>query len=152
MSDNGLRVVEEQSIDNMRGGTQRVIQETTINNLRGSTRRVIVVGGGGGSGLPDQTGHSGEFLTTNGTTASWTAVTKVNTTITLTAAGWSSNTQTVSVTGMTATGVVWVSPDPSDQSAYTSAGILCTAQAAGTLTFTCDTVPSGDIDVNVVML
>lgn len=79
-------------------------------------------------------------------------LTKVNTTITLTAAGWSSNTQTVSVTGMTATGVVLVSPAPADQSAYTSAGILCTAQAAGTLTFTCDTVPSGDLSVNVVML
>lgn len=80
------------------------------------------------------------------------AVKQVNATITLTAAGWSSNTQTVNVTGMTATGVVMVSPDPTDQSAYTSAGILCTAQAAGTLTFTCDTVPSGDLSVNVVML
>lgn len=79
-------------------------------------------------------------------------LTKVNSTITLAAADWSSNTQTVNVTGMTADGVVMVSPDPTDQSAYTSAGILCTAQAAGTLTFTCDTVPSGDIDVNVVML
>lgn len=79
-------------------------------------------------------------------------LTKVNSTITLTAAGWSSNTQTVNVTGMTADGVVMVSPDPTDQSAYTSAGILCTAQGAGTLTFTCDTVPSGDLSVNVVML
>ena len=80
------------------------------------------------------------------------AVKQVNTTITLTAAGWSSNTQTVSVTGMTATGVVLVSPDPTDQSAYTSAGILCTAQAAGTLTFTCSTTPTADLSVNVVML
>lgn len=31
-------------------------------------------GGGGGSGLPDQTGHSGEFLTTDGTDASWATV------------------------------------------------------------------------------
>ena len=31
-------------------------------------------GGGGGSSLPDQTGHSGEFLTTDGTDASWAAV------------------------------------------------------------------------------
>lgn len=46
MSENGLRVVEEQSIDNMRGGAQRVIQENTINNMRGSTIRVIVAGGG----------------------------------------------------------------------------------------------------------
>lgn len=228
-------------------------------------------GGGGGSGLPDQTGHSGEFLTTDGTDASWAAIsalqntatgqysltilgtasaypncvnighqseasagasvaigeeaqaynndgsvvigynsrawggygvaigwqaesgannaiqlgngsnndantfkvgnangnyeimsangtiptarlTKVNATITLTAAGWSNGSQTVTVTGMTATGVVLVSPDPTDQSAYTSAGILCTAQAADSLTFTATTTPTADIDVNVVML
>lgn len=86
------------------------------------------------------------------TTGGTMAVIGVNTTVTLATANWSSNTQTVNVTGMTATGVVLVSPDPTDQADYTSAGILCTAQAAGTLTFTCDTVPSGDIDVNVVCL
>lgn len=79
-------------------------------------------------------------------------LTKVNSTITLTAAGWSSNTQTVNVTGMTATGVVFPCPIPADQADYTAAGIICSAQAAGTLTFTCDTVPSGDIDVTVVMM
>ena len=79
-------------------------------------------------------------------------VIKVNTTVTLAAADWSSNTQTVSVTGMTPDGVVLVSPDPTDQSAYTSAGILCTMQGVGMLTFTCDTVPSADIVVTVVML
>ena len=92
-----------------------------------------------------------EIMSADGTIPT-ARLTKVNSTITLTSAGWSSNTQTVNVTGMTATGVVMVSPDPTDQSAYTSAGILCTAQASGTLTFTCDTVPSADIDVNVVML
>lgn len=80
------------------------------------------------------------------------AVIQVNTAITLTAADWSSNTQTVSVTGMTATGVVLVSPDPTDQSAYTSAGILCTAQGTNSLTFTATTTPTSDIDVNVVCL
>lgn len=79
-------------------------------------------------------------------------LTKVNSTITLTAAGWSGGSQSVTVSGMTATGVVLVSPDPTDQAAYTSAGILCTAQAANSLTFTCSTTPSADIDVNVVML
>lgn len=79
-------------------------------------------------------------------------LTKVNTTITLTAAGWSSNTQTVTVTGMTATGVVMVSPDPTDQSAYTSAGIICTSQATNSLTFTATTTPTSDIVVNVVCL
>lgn len=79
-------------------------------------------------------------------------LTKVNTTITLASANWSSNTQTVNVTGMTATGVVLVSPIPADQADYTSAGIICSAQGSGTLTFTCDTAPSSDIDVVVVML
>lgn len=32
---------------------------------------VDLVGSGGGSSLPDQTGHAGEFLTTDGTDASW---------------------------------------------------------------------------------
>ena len=92
-----------------------------------------------------------EIMSADGTIPT-ARLTKVNTTITLAAAGWSSNTQTVSVSGVTATGIVLVSPDPTDQSAYTSAGIICSAQAAGSLTFSCDTVPSGDIDVNVVML
>lgn len=77
---------------------------------------------------------------------------KVNTTITLASANWSGNAQTVSVTGITATGVVLASPDPTDQSAYTSNGILCTAQAAGSLEFTCTNTPTNDIDVVVVML
>lgn len=92
-----------------------------------------------------------EMMSADGTIPT-ARLTKVNTTITLAAADWSSNTQTVNVTGMTADGVVMVSPDPTNQSAYTSAGVLCTAQAAGTLTFTCDTVPAGDLSVNVVML
>lgn len=79
-------------------------------------------------------------------------LTKANTTVTLTAADWSGGSQTVTVSGVTSTGVVLVSPDPTDQSAYTSAGILCTAQAADSLTFTATTTPTADIDVNVVML
>ena len=92
-----------------------------------------------------------EIMSADGTIPT-ARLTKVNSTITLTAAGWSSNSQTVSVTGMTATGVVLVSPDPTDQADYTSAGIICSAQAAGTLTFTCSTTPANDIDVVVVML
>lgn len=35
---------------------------------------LIAAGGGSGGGLPSQGGHAGEFLTTNGTTASWAAI------------------------------------------------------------------------------
>lgn len=92
-----------------------------------------------------------EIMSADGTIPT-ARLTKVNTTVTLTSAGWSGGSQTVTVTGMTATGIALVSPDPTDQADYTSAGIICTAQAADSLTFTCSTTPSADIDVNVVML
>lgn len=92
-----------------------------------------------------------EIMSADGTIPT-ARLTKVNTTITLTAAGWSNGSQTVSVSGITSTGVVFVSPDPTDQADYTTAGILCTAQATDSLTFTCDTTPSSDISVVVVQM
>ena len=71
---------------------------------------------------------------------------------TLAVADWSSNTQTVNVTGVTASNIVFVSPAPASAADYAAAGIVCTAQGSGTLTFTCITVPSNAITVNVVIL
>ena len=70
----------------------------------------------------------------------------------LTVAGWSNNTQTVTVTGVTATNIVFVSPAPASASDYSSAGINCTAQGTDSLTFTCTTVPTNAITVNVVIM
>lgn len=70
----------------------------------------------------------------------------------LTVAGWSNNTQTVTVTGVTATNTVFVSPAPASAADYAAAGIVCTAQAADSLTFTCTTVPTNAITVNVVIM
>ena len=70
----------------------------------------------------------------------------------LLAADWSSNTQTVSVQGVTASNFVIVSPAPASATDYAAAGILCTAQASNSLTFTCTQTPSNDIDVNVLIL
>ena len=73
-------------------------------------------------------------------------------TITLTAAGWSNNTQNAAIARATATNSIVVSPIPANQSAYSDAGILCTAQAAGSITFVCDSVPATDIQVNVLVV
>lgn len=73
-------------------------------------------------------------------------------TVTLTVAGWSSDSQTVTATGVTSSNTVIVAPTPSDMSDYTDAGIVCTAQGTNTLTFECDTTPSSAIDVNVVII
>lgn len=61
-------------------------------------------------------------------------------------------TATVSVTGVTTTNSVLVSPAPSSASVYATAGVMCSAQGTNSLTFTCDTVPSADISVNILIL
>ena len=55
------------------------------------------------------------------------------------------------MTGVTASNVVFVSPAPASAADYAAAGITCTAQGSGTLTFTCTTVPSNAITVNIVI-
>lgn len=110
---------------------------------------------GSGGGLPSQSGQSGKFLTTDGTNASWATISAggaVSATATLAVNDWSSNTQTINVTGVTASNNVIVAAAPASQADYTSAGILCTAQGAGTLTFTCTTTPSSAITVNVLII
>ena len=75
-----------------------------------------------------------------------------STTATLTVGWWSSSTQTVNVTGVTATNQVIVCPDPSDLDDYAEKGIYCLGQGSGTLTFTCDTTPTASITVNVLIM
>lgn len=75
-------------------------------------------------------------------------------TVTLPASGWSSNTQTVTVNGVLAdesAQLIQPMPAMASQSAYYGAGVLCSGQAANSLTFTCQTVPTADLTVYVVM-
>lgn len=92
-----------------------------------------------------------EIMSADGTVPT-ARLTKVNTTATLAVADWSSKTQTVTVSGVKADSVVFVSPAPASASDYASAGILCTSQSADSLTFTATTTPSVAIDVNIVCL
>lgn len=74
--------------------------------------------------------------------------------ITLTTSGWSSNTQTVTVPGVVASETAQlITPTPAiaSQSAYYEAGIMCTGQATNSLTFTCQTVPTSNLTVYVVI-
>ena len=75
-----------------------------------------------------------------------------NKTVTLSASGWSNNKQTVSATGVTADNNVFVSPAPESHAAYCKSGVRCTAQAEGTLTFTCDKVPDSALSVNLAII
>lgn len=73
-------------------------------------------------------------------------------TVTLTSANWSSKTQTVTATGVTASNTVIVSPDPSDISDYSSNWVYCSTQTSWYLTFECAEEPTNNIDVNVVII
>ena len=74
--------------------------------------------------------------------------------VTLPASGWSSNTQTVTVNGVLADEakqLIQPMPAIASQSAYISAGVICSGQAANSLTFTCQTVPTENLTVYVVI-
>ncbi len=69
----------------------------------------------------------------------------------LSASGWSGTEQTVSVTGVTASNTVIVTPTPTSQAGYVGAGVACIRQGSGTLTFTCYATPTADIAVNILI-
>ena len=76
--------------------------------------------------------------------------------VTLTVAGWDSTakTQTVNVADVLADEtkqLILPMPTSASMTAYTEAGIMCTGQAAGKLTFTADTVPTAAIEVYVTI-
>ena len=82
----------------------------------------------------------------------WAVTTHSTTTVTLTAAGWSDNEQTVSATWVTASNTVIVSPAPDNIQDYADWGLYASAQWSGTLTFTAETEPENDIVVNVLIM
>ena len=74
--------------------------------------------------------------------------------VTLPASGWNANakTQTVNVSGVTATVNLIITAAPDSYITYAKAGVRCTAQGAGTLTFACETVPTADVEANVLII
>ena len=82
------------------------------------------------------------------------AAPSVGVSVTLRASGWNANakTQTVSVASVTATANLIITASPGSYMAYAEAGVRCTAQGAGTLTFACETVPTADVAANVLIL
>ena len=102
------------------------------------------------------TGIEGQFVGFNssGAAVAVSAPTPVYRTITLTASAWSNNAQTVTVSGVSAdetAQLIQPMPAMASQSAYYGAEVLCSEQAANSLTFTCQNVPTEDLTVYVVM-
>ena len=94
-----------------------------------------------------QTGNYGDGTITKVKLADGATYTQIA--ITLTVAGWSDNSQTVTASGVTANNAVVISPAPNSYSSYGEFGVYCSAQAANSLTFVCDSVPDVELTVNV---
>lgn len=73
-------------------------------------------------------------------------------TVTLLASDWTDDKQTVNVKGATETNTVLVGPHPDSYTEYSEYNVRCTGQGNGTLTFTCESAPSSDLQANVVFL
>ena len=80
------------------------------------------------------------------------ATTSISATITLLSTDWSSQTYVATVQGVTSSNTVIVSPSASSMDDYVAADIKCTAQATDQLTFTCDTTPTSNIDINLLIV
>lgn len=74
-------------------------------------------------------------------------------TVTLPATGWVDNQQTISVDRVTENNVIIVSAEETDEyyDAYNDACVRCIGQGINTLTFKCTSVPSVDLNANVVI-
>ena len=71
--------------------------------------------------------------------------------IILPASGWSNMMQTVSVNGVTEDNSIIPVPAPENHTVYCEAGVYCSAQSNGTLTFICSETPEVALTVNVLI-
>lgn len=66
---------------------------------------------------------------------------------------WVENAQTVNVEGVTADNNIIVTPaDAVSRDYWNDAGVFCTEQGEGTLTFSCTETPEGEITANVLIV
>lgn len=74
------------------------------------------------------------------------------TTATLIVDNWNEKTQTVNVAGVTATNHILALAAPASHTVWQDANVYCSAQGAGTLTFTCEDTPTETITANILIV
>ena len=88
----------------------------------------------------------------NVTIAAVKKVDMVEAKVTLVSSQWTDNTQVITLTGVTSSNTIIVSPTPSSIESYSEFSIQCTTQGENSLTFICDETPDVNIEVNVLVL
>ena len=75
-----------------------------------------------------------------------------NTNAFLAANAWFNNVQYVTVEGVTEDNTIIVTYAPDSRDAYADAGVMCVSQSDGMLEFSCETTPTGTIEVYVMII
>lgn len=128
---------------------ESVYQELVQSNELDENAFYMTTGSGNGATyVEDEVLYLGE-LTGGGGSSSSSSVVKA--TGTLLSTGWDaeSKTQTAEVIGVLADSAILVGPHPDSLTAYGDSQIYATAQANNSVTFTCETIPTTNITVNV---
>lgn len=104
---------------------------------------VAASGGGGGGAVDSVNGMTGDVVINKSLTA------------TIPATGWTQDgslyKQTISVSGVTTTATLNIAPDPDDFDVWATAKMRGYAQAAGSITFACETVPTEGTTANILL-
>ena len=129
---------------------ESVYQELVQSNGLDENAFYMTTGSGSGTSyVEDEVLYLGELIGGGGSSSSGSLVVKA--TGTLLSTGWDaeSKTQTAEVTGVLADSAILVGPHPDSLTAYGDSQIYATAQANNSITFTCETIPTTNITVNV---
>lgn len=73
-------------------------------------------------------------------------------TVSIDTSAWNDTSATVTANGVTASNTIITTYHPDSYTAAFNAGIYCSAQATNSLTFSCVTVPTTTIKINVLIL
>ena len=75
-------------------------------------------------------------------------------TVTLAASSWNSTykTQSVTVSGVSSSSYVVVSPAPASHDMYAASWVRCTQLGTNSLTFACNVIPTSDLSVNIMVM
>lgn len=72
--------------------------------------------------------------------------------VSLPVASWSSDTQTVTVSGVTSTSILVVTASPTSFEQYADFGVYASAQSTNSVTFSCVTTPTVALTANVMYI
>lgn len=164
------RITDVDIIDSLNGNESFFInQNSTIKQINKSNIVFGINNGGTGAtsvagardalglgntdgALPIENGGTGATTTAEALVKLGAQLKHITTTVTLPVSSWETGSQTVDISNVTTSSTIIVSPIQSSHIDYCRAGVYCSSQEDGKLTFTAEYVPTANLTVNILIL